>query len=325
MRIVIAVNDPPIWVLPAAEVGRIRSSLPAEEVVEAPTADERRQLFPTADVLLTTWVSEEEAELFGRLRWIHSTAVGVGGLLRRGVVSRQVTITNSRGVHAEPIAEHALALALSLRRRLHVARARQLEGVWAQEELYGQRAVGLAGSCLLVVGLGAIGSRVAAMARGLGMRVIGVRARTDLPAPAAVDDVYPPQRLTAALSLADVVVLAAPHTRGTRAMIGRAELSAMRPSAVLVNVARGALVDEGALVEALEAGGIAGAGLDAFSREPLPAESPLWRLPNVLITPHTASFQGDYWPPAVDLFLDNMRRFARGEPLVNIVDPGRGY
>jgi phosphoglycerate dehydrogenase-like enzyme len=121
------------------------------------------------------------------------------------------------------------------------------------------------------------------------------------------------------------VVLALPGTGETRALIGAAEIEAMRTSALLINVARGHLVDETALVEALARGRIAGAGLDAFAVEPLAEDSPLWHLPNVLITPHTASFDGDYWAPAVDLFLDNCARFRRGEPLVNIVDKGRGY
>ncbi len=325
MRIVLAVHDPPIWTLPANEVARIRVSLPDADVIDARSAADRRLAFPTADVVLTTWMTEDEAALLDRTRWIHSTAVGIGGLLRRGIVSRGITVTNSRGVQAESIAEHALALALALRRGLHVARDRQRDGAWAQEELLARAVHPLSSSCLLVVGLGAIGSRVAALASGLGLRVIGVRGRPHLPAPAGVETVIPLDRFDDALSQADVVVLAAPHTAGTRALIGAPEFEAMRTEAVLVNVARGALVDERALVDALEAGRIAGAGLDAFSREPLAADSPLWRLPNVLVTPHSASFQGDYWGPAVDLFLDNMWRFGRGEPLVNVVDLALGY
>jgi len=325
MRIVLAVRDPPIWILPAAEVARIRASLPAHDVAEVQTEAERLAAFSAADVLVTTWIREAEAEALRQVRWIHSTAVGVRGLLRRGIVSRGVTVTNSRGVHAEPVAEHALALTLALRRGLHVAQARKLEGRWAQEELFELGAGPLSGACLLIVGLGAIGSRLAALASGIGMRVMGVRSRTDLPRPTGVERVFSADQLLEALPLADVVVLAAPHTPGTRAMVGRAELEAMRHSAVLINVARGALVDEQALVGALEQGRIAGAGLDAFAREPLAPDSPLWRLPNVLITPHSASFRSDYWRPTVDLFLDNIGRFLRGEPLVNVVDPGRGY
>jgi phosphoglycerate dehydrogenase-like enzyme len=325
MRVVLAVHDPPIWRLPAREADRIRASLPDLDVVVAGNALERRREFPRADVLVATWIREDETELLGRVRWIHSTAVGVDSLVRPGIAERGILVTNSRGVHAETIAEHALALVLALRRGLHVARSRQIERVWAHEELAAREVAPLSGACLVVVGLGAIGSRVAAFGRALGMRVVGVRRRTDLPPPPGVHVVLPASRLHDALAEADAVVLAAPETPGTRALIDAAALAAMRPTAILVNVARGALVDETALVRALEAGTIAGAGLDAFIGEPLEADSPFWRLPNVLVTPHSASFQGDYWGPVVDLFLDNMSRFRRGEPPRNVVDPERGY
>jgi phosphoglycerate dehydrogenase-like enzyme len=325
MRLVLAIHDPPIWTLPGEQVDRIRAALPDVEVTDARTEGERRHAFPAADVLVTTWMTPEEEQVLDRVRWIHSTAVGVGGLLRPAVVSRGIPVTNSRGVHAEPIAEHALALALALRRGLHVAHARQVAHRWDPEALYAVRVRPLSATCLLLVGLGAIGSRVAALASGLGMRVIGARRRVERAMPPGVAEVFPVDRLHDALRQADIVVLAAPHTHGTGALIGAAEFAVMRPTAVLVNVARGALVHEAALVSALETGRIAAAGLDAFAREPLAGDSPLWALPNVLITPHSASFQGDYWGPVVDLFLDNMRRFRRGEPLRNVVDPGLGY
>ena len=140
-----------------------------------------------------------------------------------------------------------------------------------------------------------------------------------------VSRVLAPDRLLEGLASADVVVLAVPRTEATRALIGRAELAAMKPSSMLVNVARGRLVDEDALADALEHGQIAAAGLDAFQVEPLPPSHRFWGLPNVLITPHSASFAGDYWTPVVDLFLDNVARFRRGEPLINVVDKALGY
>jgi len=124
---------------------------------------------------------------------------------------------------------------------------------------------------------------------------------------------------------ADVVILALPRTTETRALVGDTEFEAMRPTAILINIARGRLIDDDALVRALESGRIAGAGLDAFQEEPLPPAHPFWRLPNVLITPHTAAFAGDYWPPVVDLFLENMRRYKEGLPLINVVDKKAGY
>jgi phosphoglycerate dehydrogenase-like enzyme len=155
--------------------------------------------------------------------------------------------------------------------------------------------------------------------------VIGVRKHVEAPPPAGVSEVLPADRLLAALARADVVILALPHTGDTKRLIGEAELAAMRPHSLLINVARGQLVDDLALAEAITSGRIGGAGLDAFVPEPLPDDSPLWRLPHVLITPHTAAFGGNYWRPTMDLFVDNLRRFQAGEPLMNRVDKNRGY
>lgn len=325
VRVVISVHDPPVWSLPAAEARRIAATLSDADVVEAREPDARREAFPKAEVLLTARITADEFRIARRLEWIHSTAVGVGALLVPELVASEVVVTNTRGVHSEAIAEHAVALALAVRRRLHVAAARQAARQWAQEEIAAARVETLSRSRLLVVGLGSIGARVAALGAGLGMHVTGVRRRLEQPPPPGVDEVVGPSMLRDALSRADVVVLALPRTAETRALIGREEFEAMRPSAVLINVARGRLIDEPALVDALENGRIAGAGLDAFEREPLPPDSPLWRLPNVLVTPHSAAFAGDYWEPVVELFLDNFARFRRGEPLLNVVDKPRGY
>jgi phosphoglycerate dehydrogenase-like enzyme len=325
MRIVIAIHDLPMWSIPDSEVDRITRALPEDDVVNARELDARRQVYPDAEVLFATKLRAEEFALARRLRWIHSSAVGVGTLLSPALVQSDVIISNSRGVHSEAIAEHAIALALGVRRQLHVAVARQGRRQWAQEEMYERRVPTLGESRLLVIGLGTIGARVAAYGAGLGMRVTAIRRRMDEPLPRGVSEVLAPDKLKQALGSADVVVLALPRTEETRALIGREEFDAMKPSAVLVNVARGRLVDDDALVDALKSGRIAGAGLDAFHAEPLPADHPLWELPNVLITPHTASFSGDYWPPVVDLFLKNLQRFRRGETLINVVDKQRGY
>jgi len=157
------------------------------------------------------------------------------------------------------------------------------------------------------------------------MCVMGMRRRKAEPVPPGVSEIVGSDRLVDALGAADVVVLALPRTEDTRTLIGSAELAAMKRTALLINVARGRLVDEDALVSALERGVIAGAGLDAFIQEPLPSDHPLWRTPNTLITPHTASFAGDYWAPVVDLFLENLARFKRSEPLLNMVNKQLGY
>jgi len=324
MRIVAAVHDPPVWTIPASQVQRIARALPGDDVIDARTPEERLAAFPDADVIVTARMNADEVSAARKVQWVQSTAVGVDWLTPL-LSGSDVVVTNVRGVHSETIAEHAIALVLALRRRLHVAVTRQNVRAWAQTELQDVRVPSLTDSRLVVVGLGAIGSRVASLGRGLGMRVTGVRRRLDQPVPQGVDEMYGPDGLRAALATADAVVLAAPKTPETRAMIGAEELAVMKPSAVLVNVARGRLIDDAALVAALERGTIAGAGLDAFVREPLPDGDPLWRLPNVLITPHTAPFGGDYWEQAVDFFLQNMDRFRRGEPLLNVVDRAGGY
>ena len=325
MKIVVSVHDLPVWSMPDQEIDRLVATLPDDHIVNARDAASRRAAFPGADVLLTTKIRGEEFVAAPSVRWMHSSAVGVGPLLPREVVESDVVVTNSKGVHSEAIAEHALALLLALRRGLHTARDRQSQATWAQEELQARRVPVAEATEVLVVGLGSIGLRVAQMCAGVGMRVIGVRRDSVRPVPAYVTRVWPPESLRTALATADAVVLAAPQTEGTRALLGAAEFSMMKPSAVLVNIARGRLVDDEALLAALGTGQIAGAGLDAFRTEPLPSDSPYWRLPNVLVSPHTASFAGDYWAPVVDLFLENLRRFKAGAPLCNVVDKRLGY
>jgi phosphoglycerate dehydrogenase-like enzyme len=163
------------------------------------------------------------------------------------------------------------------------------------------------------------------MAAGLGFIVHAIRRRPGLGGPEGVAHVAGIDDFREQLRLADVVILAAPTTSETKIMIGPAELAVMKRTSILINVARGRLVDETSLIAALESGRIAGAGLDAFVQEPMPPEHRLWTIPNVIISPHSAAFGRDYWRPAVDLFLDNFRRYVRGAPLLNVVDKQHGY
>ncbi len=253
----------------------------------------------------------------GRLRWVHSTAAGVDNLLPK-LWGRDVLLTNSRGIHAIPVAEHVLACLLVFARNLHVALRHQLHRRW-QPEPGGE----LWGATVGILGLGAIGQEVARRCRAFGARVVGLR-RTPSPVP-EVEEVYGPEELEAVLRASQYVVLALPLTPQTRRLIGARELGWMRPEAVLVNVGRGALVDEEALVEALRSGRIRGAALDVFETEPLPPTHPLWELPNVLVTPHVAGNSPRYMDRAIPLFCENLRRYLRGEELRNVVDPQRGY
>ena len=325
MRVAVAIHTLPVWSIPFSQVERIRRLLPDDEVADARDPEARRRAFAEAEVLFATKLSADEFALARRLRWVHSSAVGVGPLLSPALVASPVIVSSSKGVHSDAIAEHAIALVLALRRRLHTAVQRQTARDWAQVELMAPVVPSLAETSMLVVGLGTIGERVARMAAGLGMLVVGIRRHPDRPAPHGVTRVLGPDALFDALPRADVVVLALPRTEETRAFIGRRELALMKPSSILVNIARGRLVDEDAVADALEHGQIGAAGLDAFHVEPLPSDHRLWTLPNVLITPHSAAFAGDYWTPVVDLFLDNLSRFKRGAPLLNVVDKASGY
>ncbi len=176
-----------------------------------------------------------------------------------------------------------------------------------------------------IVGLGAIGLEVARLAAPLGLRILAIRRRVDQPRPVEVEAVWPPERLPDLLDASDVVLIAAPHTTTTKQLIDREAIGRMRQGALLINVARGKLIDEDAVAVALRSGRLGGAALDVFAKEPLDPGSALWDLPNVIVTPHTAGAMRDYWTPLVALFADNLRRFERGDPLRNVVDKAAGY
>ena len=240
------------------------------------------------------------------------------------MLASPVVLTGARGIRARSIAEHVLGVTIALARAFPAALRAQADHRWAQEALEAE-ADTLEGRRMGIVGLGAIGTEVVKVAAPFGFRISAIRRRTDQPLPRGVDAVWTPDRLPDLLSVSDVVVLAAPHTPETRRLIGPAQIAQMKPGALLVNVARGKLVDEDALIAALREGRIGGAALDVFEQEPLDPASALWDLPNVMITPHTSGAMKDYWTPLVALFADNLRRFEKGEPLLNVVDKVAGY
>ena len=251
------------------------------------------------------------------LRWVHYTGAGAEHLLTPRFVRSRIRLTNSRGVHTPAVAELAVALLLGLAKHLPNRARAQAAHEWTQE-----LNAGVGGKTVLVIGLGSIGSAVARAARGLGMYVIGVR-RSARPARWA-HEVVSLADLDIVLSRAEYVVLCAPETDATRGLLDANRLHRMQRGAVLINVARGGLVDESALIDALRDGHVAGAGLDVFAHEPLDRQSPLWDMPNVLITPHYPNVQG--WErPTVQRFIDNAQRFLVGRPLHDIIDKRRGY
>ena len=261
-----------------------------------------------------------------RLRWVHTGTAGVGSLLYPEMRASRVLLTNSAGVHAPPMAETVIAMLLHFARGLDIAVRAQAEGRWDPGPFEaGTDAIReLAGLTLGVLGLGGIGREVAWRARALGMHVIAAR-RSDRPAPDGIELLAGERALDHLLARSDAVVVTVPSTPATRGLIDAAALARMKPSAVLVNVARGDVVDEGALADALRAGALRGAALDVFAREPLPPDSPLWTLPNVLITPHVSATTARFWEREAALIRDNVDRYLRGDPLRNVVDRSAGY
>ena len=315
------------WVIPRSFIDQLRRDFPQHEFVDTWDEDGIRRLIPDAEIAFVPHVDRAMLASAARLRWIQSPAVGVGSMLFPEMVASPIVVTTARGIRARAIAEHVLGVTVALARQLHVAVRRQVAHEWAQDELEGRTAPvrTLHGRRMGIVGLGSIGLEVARLAAAFGLRVSAIRRRADLPLPGGVDEVLAPERLVELLGKSDVVVLSAPLTGSTRRLIGRREIEQMRPGAFLVNVGRGKLVDDDALVDALRTGRLGGAALDVFTREPLDPSSPYWDLPNVIVTPHTSGAMEDYWTPLVVLFSENLRRFEQNRPLLNLVDKAAGY
>lgn len=253
-----------------------------------------------------------------RLRLIQMAGAGVDSVLPAPDLPEQVLLSNARGVHEPEMSEFALALILALAKRLPRAMAQQQERAW---KLFGTHR--LAGKTLGVLGLGTIGHAVARRAAALGMRVIGTKRH---PEPLAeVDEVLPPSETRRVLAESDLVVVVLPYTPETEGLLDADAIAAMKPGAQLVNIARGGIVDEAALAKALGEGKVGGAAIDVFDEEPLLPSSPLWKAPNLLITPHIGGLNDEYVARIGEIFFENIRRLERGEPLVNPVNREKGY
>lgn len=327
MTVLVSIQQPvAAWQIPATAVERLRGRCPQHEIVYATTTSARADGLARADIAFTWVLSADELARAPRLRWVHSSAVAVGTLCLPELDARGIPVTNSRGIQSTPIAEHVMALMLALMRQIPFALDQQRQAVWAQNAFTGAHAPRLLrGQRLGVVGLGSIGTEVARLGAAFGMDVVAVRRDASRPGPDGVRQVWGPEGLDTLLADADVVVIAAPLTGDTGLLVDARAISCMRPGARLINIARGQLVDTMALVAALESGALAGAALDVFDIEPLPAGHPLWRAPNVIITPHTSGFRPGHWDDVVDLFAANLHRFTRGEALAWPVDLVRGY
>ncbi len=271
-----------------------------------------------ADALIAFQVPVDALPRARRLSWIQLTSAGAEQLLPAREALGSVVVTNTRGIHADLMADYALGVVAMLQWDFPRLLREQRAHTWVPRLV-----LPLAGRTLVVVGAGAIGSEIARRAAAARLRVIAVK-RTAGPVDGA-DEVVTAEALPDVLGRADFVVLVVPVTSATRRLIGERELRAMRRTAYLINIARGSVVDEAALVRALGDGTIAGAVLDVFEEEPLPPTSPLWTLPNVILTPHVAGEPADYARRVADVFADNVARRRRGEPLRNVVDFERGY
>jgi phosphoglycerate dehydrogenase-like enzyme len=261
------------------------------------------------------------------LKWFQQWPVGADWLMGHPkAVKHPFVLTNGRGIQSDCICEHVFALLLFHARKFDQTYPAQQMGQW-QSQWTAERMktfFELSGKTIVVIGLGAIGSRVVAVAKAFKMKVVGVRRRPELPAP-GVDRLVGVAQLDEVLPMADFVVLSLPLTHQTLGMIGEKQLHLMKPAAILVNISRGPIIQEGKLVQALQEGWIAGAGLDTFEKEPLPPESPLWSLDNVVLTPHSAGVTPEHFERGLAIFMDNLERYMADRPLTNLVDKAAGY
>ena len=299
------------------------------EVLCITNNDEFLTRLQEADVLCSYWVPDAWRTHTKRLRWLQCSGAGVDSLLPTGIldVESGITVTTAVGINTMPIGEYVFGSMLMFNRTWSEMVRLQDRRVWPRSinwyKLGGRE---LAGQTLGIVGLGSIGRRVAQLGRAFGMRVLATRrtVQTDAQDP-DVDQLYPTTQLHEMLGASDYVVVSVPLTQETDHLIGEAELRAMRPHAYLVNVARGRVIDEQVLIRALTDGWIAGAGLDVTEEEPLPATSPLYTMPNVILTPHISGVSVNYDTRLTDLFADNLRRFRANAPLRNRYEAERGY
>jgi phosphoglycerate dehydrogenase-like enzyme len=300
-----------------------RERFPGVEFVPARTLEEQRAAVRDADAYLGRIPREAFLAAGPNLRWVHSSGAGIETLTYPELVESDVVLTNTRGGHAPCIADHAFALLLALTRRLPDLLADQRAHVWKRPGgTAGMRA--LPGATMVIVGMGNIGRQVAQRAVAFDMRVLGVDVRPG-EAPAGVEAILPLERLDEALRQADVAVIAVPLTPQTRGMLDARRIGLLKPGGYLIVLSRGGIVDEPALIAALQEGRLAGAGLDVQAREPTPPDDPLWDAPNLILTPHCSPTSDLTRERVWAITEENVGRFVRGEPLINVCDKRAGF
>ena len=315
-----------LWHAPPWLRDKLQSAFPDFHFLQLENYDRVAQEIADTDVFIGWSLRPEQFVAAKRLRWIHSPAAAVHQLMYPELIASDVIVTNSSTVHGPVVAEHAMSVLLALAKRLPQAMKYQREKKWAQTLLWKEtpRPREVSGATVVVVGVGGIGNPFIGHARYFGMHVIEVRENVSK-GKGEADEVVSLADLDTVLPRADYVLLCTPVTPSTTGMINESRLSKMKADAYLINVGRGPLVDEAALLHALQTQRIAGAALDVFVEEPLPDESPLWSLENLLITPHTAAVTERLWDRHFDLIVENLGRLLADEPLLNQVDTKLGY
>jgi D-2-hydroxyacid dehydrogenase (NADP+) len=361
MKIVVAIySDFPLWNYPKEKIPEIEKALATGTVRHLGSPENLAVELRDADIAFAWRIPREAFVGAQKLNWVHCSGAGVTGLLFKELVESDCILTNSKGIQAIPISEHVFSLMLAHSRKINQAVRAQLEGKWGRIGLWTEppELGELFGKTIGIIGFGGIGKEVALRARAFGMRVLAVKrtlgsgAGSNEPTksfqtigrPKCVqgkssslanennregellaDEIFGADGLKEVLPQCDYILVSIPHTAATRGMFGEKEFRSMRKGAFFMNVSRGAAVKEEALITALKKGWIGGAGLDVFEKEPLPETSELYRLPNVILTPHVAGASPLYWERVTALFLENLRRFLAGEPLLNLVDKKAGY
>ncbi|HIE26063.1 TPA: D-2-hydroxyacid dehydrogenase [Candidatus Poribacteria bacterium] len=306
---------------------RLRAVVPDVEFIVAKSKEEAIEKITDVDAVYAGPWLERDILLAAseKLRWVQISSAGVDATLYPEMVESDVILTNASGAYDIPIAEHVFSMILCFSRGLNTFIRRQLAGVWRVEGVWRRTfLMQLAGQTILIIGLGSIGLAVAQRAHGFEMRILAIDPMA-VEKPDYVERVEKPDKLHELLSEADFITICCPLTKTTFKMIGEAEFQKMKPSAHIINIARGKIIDEAALIRALQEKRIAGAGLDVFEQEPLPPDSPLWQMPNVIITPHSAGASPPTGERTFQIFCENLGRFVAGEPLINVVDKGAGF
>jgi phosphoglycerate dehydrogenase-like enzyme len=304
----------------------IRKRWPEMHVVHLPDYDRLPEELPDTDIFVGYSLRAKQLKDAKKLKWIHSTAAGVAQLMYPELRQSGLLVTNPSGIFSVPMAEHTMGLLVALARNFPDSVREQDAKHWSQQELWDkpQHLTELNGQVLLIVGYGSIGREVAKRAKAFEMRVWGVTRSGDGEC-AYAEKIFPAARLHEALPAADYVLIAAPETAETKHLIGAAEIATMKRGARLINVGRGSLLDESALIRALENGALGGAALDVAETEPLPPESPLWIAPNLMITPHTSGVSDRLWVRQTGILMELLERWFDGREMFNRVDFARGY